>query len=340
MEVTAKVPTRVDLAGGTLDLYPLYEVMEESPVTINFGISLYARATVSDKTTATAFHSVDQSVEEGFNWSNCSPLDSRLPLLKGIFLRLWKKSWPSIHLTTQCQSPAGAGLGGSSALGIAVASALNRMAVEKNLMSAMSEQEIVDLVQSVETKIIHCPAGVQDYWGAIRGRLNALSYQNGRVHINTLDGGFINSLDNRLVLCYSGVSRSSGINNWQIFKSVFDREERAIAQLNELTRLSLLAYEAIEKESLDELLEHSKSEWDIRKKLWPAVETEETKRIDAIIGKNTKGFSRVCGAGGGGVVAIFVPTEMREQSIKDLSDEGFQVLDGTIAREGITFYDC
>ena len=79
MEVTAKVPTRVDLAGGTLDLYPLYEVMEESPVTINFGISLYARATVSDKTTATAFHSVDQSVEEGFNWSNCSPLDSRLP---------------------------------------------------------------------------------------------------------------------------------------------------------------------------------------------------------------------------------------------------------------------
>ena len=39
--VHAKAPTRVDLAGGTLDIKPLSAVLDNA-ATVNFGISLFA----------------------------------------------------------------------------------------------------------------------------------------------------------------------------------------------------------------------------------------------------------------------------------------------------------
>jgi len=43
IEVTA--PTRVDLAGGTLDIYPLY-LFEKGSLTVNVAINLYSQVKI------------------------------------------------------------------------------------------------------------------------------------------------------------------------------------------------------------------------------------------------------------------------------------------------------
>src|SRR5262244_663513 len=45
MRITAKAPTRIDFAGGTLDLWPLY-LFFDGATTINAAINLFARATL------------------------------------------------------------------------------------------------------------------------------------------------------------------------------------------------------------------------------------------------------------------------------------------------------
>ena len=42
-------------------------------------------------------------------------------------------------------------------------------------------------------------------------------------------------------------------------------------------------------------------------------------------------FTRVCGAGGGGVVALFCEPERKETLVKKLSEQGVQLLKGEIA---------
>src|SRR5438094_5353563 len=49
MQIEASAPTRIDLAGGTLDIWPLY-LFHEDAQTINAAISLRAHVDVSPRT--------------------------------------------------------------------------------------------------------------------------------------------------------------------------------------------------------------------------------------------------------------------------------------------------
>ena len=48
MRVSATVPTRVDLAGGTLDIYPLY-LFEDGGLTLNAAIDVCGHVTVATR---------------------------------------------------------------------------------------------------------------------------------------------------------------------------------------------------------------------------------------------------------------------------------------------------
>ena len=52
-------------------------------------------------------------------------------------------------------------------------------------------------------------------------------------------------------------------------------------------------------------LQISQEEWRLRKNLWENIETPETVWIDQTAKTYGASFSRVCGAGGGGVMAVF-----------------------------------
>src|SRR5258708_132673 len=118
MRIESKAPTRVDLAGGTLDIWPLY-LFHPGALTINAAISRYAHCAIETHPTGDQrikLVSVDTSKSESFPSfaALVRAKHYRLPLLAEI-VKFFRPEG-GFTLTTNSEAPAGAGIGGSRAI--------------------------------------------------------------------------------------------------------------------------------------------------------------------------------------------------------------------------------
>lgn len=334
IQIESRAPTRIDLAGGTLDLWPIHQLLDRK-ATVNVGVTLPAKVRLTSSSDKTfSLHSLDlgRSFRGGFA-ETCH--NSELPLFGLLLAAIWKPEYPPLNIETHALSPAGAGLGGSSCLGIALAAALLHARFVLDGSPIPGEHDLVRLVRDVESRLIHAPAGVQDYWGGVRGRVNILRFPPGRVEVETKPASTVGGLEQELLLCYSGHQRASAINNWEIFKRLFDRDLALLAIFQEIGDLAEACAKAVEQGDLGELLRLSAAEWQLRTKLWPNIQTPATMRLDTAARQAGASFSRVCGAGGGGVMAVFAPPSHRAKVASALAAAGGQVLDAGVATEGL-----
>lgn len=332
--VQASIPTRVDLAGGTIDLWPIHCLLD-NPATVNIGVTLPAAVEVTlspDK--HLHFNSSDQALSHSGSFKELTESAS-LPLLGILLKTIWSADLPPVSVSTTAKSPAGAGLGGSSCLGIAIAAALFRLRKILGGKDIENEENLVRTVQDAEARLIHAPTGCQDYWGGMRGNINVLKFPYGRTVVETRPASSITGLNESLIVCYSGKSRQSAINNWEIFKRVFDRDVVLLGKLNEISALANSCGNAILANDLHGALEASAEEWKLRKQLWPNIETPETTSIDIAARKAGALFSRVCGAGGGGVMAIFAEKGARQDIEAAAAKAGGTILEASISRHGL-----
>ena len=334
LKITAKAPTRIDLAGGTIDLWPIHQLLDQK-ATVNVGITLDAQVDIVQSQDR-MFHieSHDLGVKFSGDWRNACQ-NQQLPLVGLLLKALWREDLPPLRITTSAKSPAGAGLGGSSCLAITLAGALDAARRTLEGGARPSDHDFVQICSDVEARLIHAPTGVQDYWGALRGQINLLHFPAGGVKITTIPVDRIKSLDEELIVCYSGKSRASAINNWEIFKRVFDGDKELLATLNEIGEAAERCSDALREGNLSRALLVSSLEWQRRIKLWPNIETPETKKLDAAAKKAGATFTRVCGAGGGGVMAVFAPKEARERVKKALAENGGAILNARVATQGL-----
>ena len=273
----AKIPTRIDLAGGTLDISPLYHILEKK-MTINLAVGVYARVELDVGTKDFQLCSEDQkiTVEGSFEEICSSP---KLPLLSLYAKQLWNSKLPCFHLRTSAESPAGAGLGGSSALSVAVCGIIAKAREKIDGFKFESDDHFIRYVQDTETKLIRVPTGCQDYWGAFKGGYNIIKFPPGKTLVENHPYSICN-LSDFLTLCFSGKSRASGINNWEVFKKAFDGDENIISSLNEIGSITEQLATSLLKGDLDGALSLSKKEWQARTHLWPKIETPETQKLD------------------------------------------------------------
>lgn len=334
-QVSARAPTRIDLAGGTLDLWPIHHLLDRK-ATVNVGVSLDARADVKlvEPGGSYRFSSKDQALDVRGDFAALTAT-TELPLLGLLTKAIWRSDLPKISIETSARSPAGGGLGGSSCLGVTVAGALWRMRSEVTGESTPTEDALVRIVQDVEARLIRAPTGVQDYWGGMRGNVNLLTFPFGSTKVETLPPEKVRGLEEELILCYSGKSRASAINNWEIFKRLFDGDKGLLAIFNEIGALAEDCAAAAQAGNFGRMIELSMQEWELRIKLWPNIETVETKNLDQAAKASGARFSRVCGAGGGGVMAVFAPKERKKSVAEALRAAGGTILDAGVAHYGL-----
>ncbi len=335
-KITATAPTRVDLAGGTLDLWPIHNLLDRK-ATVNVAVSLLAVVeVVPSKDGLFHFISEDQNITDSGNLTAITQ-SSKLYLFGLLLSAFWTKELPPITITTRAKSPAGAGLGGSSCLAVAFCRAVAeaRRQFDKNYV-VPSEDLIVRTAQDVESRVIHAPTGVQDYWGGIRGGINILEYPFGRTNITTLPGKILENQEFKFLCCYSGKSRASAINNWEIFKRIFDGDKVLLAKIAAIGNEAADCAEAVLQQNWKEAIAASRREWQLRLALWPAVETVETKKIDVAAREAGAMFTRVCGAGGGGVMGIICPADKVQKIITGMTGAGGQFMDVVVGGPGLT----
>lgn len=326
MRIAASAPTRIDLAGGTLDIWPLY-LFHPGAQTINAAISLRAHAVLESRDDERiVIHSADTgcTVEAG-HWRELREGgDLRLLRLLCHFFEA-----RGLTLTTTAESPAGAGIAGSSALTIAVCAALadwNRTHYEP--------ETLLQIAMNVEAQAIGVPTGVQDYRPALYGGIAAVELDVDGVRRVALNVDAA-ELARRLVLCYTGEPRNSGTNNWEIMKSHIDGDRHVVDCFDRIRDAAAAMRAALGRADWPAAGRAMADEWATRKRLAPGVSTPA---IDGLIarahGAGADG-AKVCGAGGGGCLVCIGPPDRREAIRAALEAGGARLLDFRIEPHGL-----
>ena len=334
--VSASAPTRIDLAGGTIDIWPLY-LFHDGASTLNAAISLRAHATIEPRSDgAIELVSIDTSRRStARHWSALSA-DDELPLL-ALLARHYQLD--SATLTTRGESPAGAGIAGSSALAIAVAGAAAAYTGHASVDPAAVNghyEELLRVVMNVECQTIRVPTGVQDYRPALYGGIAAIELRVDAVERVGLSVD-PQELERRIVIAYTGVPHHSGTNNWEIVKRHLDGDRYVFDCFERIRDTAVAMRQALARENWDEVGRQIATEWENRKRLAPGVTTP---MLDELIDRAaTAGATAatVCGAGGGGCLFCFGPPAARDAIARALADGGARVLDYRIEMEGLRF---
>jgi D-glycero-alpha-D-manno-heptose-7-phosphate kinase len=341
--VEARAPSRIDLAGGTLDLWPL-NLLHDDPLTVNAAIDLQARALVErtdsdgieliSKDRDASLRLAPDELRRAVNERAGDDLEFVLRLASHfLFSGSRGVDLPPFHgcrITTDCRVPAGSGLGGSSTLGIALASALNRFTGR-----ALSRDRLLAVTRSIETQVLRIPTGEQDYHPALSGGALALRYSVEGTMVDRLPVD-LEALHRHVVLAYTGVSRSSGISNWDVMKRHLDGDRRVVESLEGVNRAAHDLRDALIVADWDAAGAAVGQEWTARKRLSPAVTNgavdrliEEGRSAGALGGK-------VCGAGGGGCLFLWTRPGQRRAIQERLAALGGKVLDYSFTTEGVS----
>jgi D-glycero-alpha-D-manno-heptose-7-phosphate kinase len=331
MIIESSAPTRVDLAGGTIDIWPLY-LFHPGAATVNFAISLRANCRIETRQDdRIILESSDRGV--GFE-TNIADIDSlateqRLELVSKL-VHFYKPT-TGFHLTTTSQAPAGAGLGGSSALAIACIGALNRLQGNR-----YDERRFITLVANIETTVIRVPAGFQDYYPAFYGSTSCIHFRPDGIQREALA---VNeqTIEDRFVICYTGEPRLSGTNNWDILKRHIDGDRELFELFEGIRDSANNMRSALLNDDWNAVHSIMSAAYPNRKRLAPGVTTPQMESLVAIALANGALAAKVCGAGGGGCIA-FLCAEGRRQDVERAlaAEEGAEVLKWKVAREGLT----
>lgn len=326
MTIRTSAPTRIDLAGGTIDIWPLY-LFHPGAQTLNAAISLRATAIIEPRDDARlSIRSVDTGVTvEADDWRSLRA--SRDLRLLSLLVHFFEAR--GMTLTTSSESPAGAGLAGSSALNVAVCAALSEWK-----RAHYEPEALLQIAMNVEAQAIDVPTGLQDYRPALYGGIAAVELDVDAVRRVPLDVDLA-ELQRRLVLCYTGEPRNSGTNNWEITKKHIDGDRHVFDCFERIRDTAAAMRVSLEAADWDGVGRAIEQEWDNRKRLAPGVTTPV---IDGLIAKARAAgatAAKVCGAGGGGCLFCYGPPAARSAIQDALAAGGARVLDYSFERHGL-----
>jgi D-glycero-alpha-D-manno-heptose-7-phosphate kinase len=334
MKIVSKAPCRVDLAGGTLDIWPLYLFHQDS-VTVNFAVDRYTYCELAsrpDRGYRICSRDLDCSAEFTTLDALLATVNPKFKLVKEMIrffaphLREQSHGW---NISTHSEAPAGAGISGSSALLIATASALNKVS-----KTGFSLEKIREIAQNVEARIIRVPTGCQDYYPAMYGGVSAIHLTPSGIHRVGLPVDLL-ELNQRFVLAYTGEPRDSGINNWEVTKAHIGGDAKVHRNFDRIAAIANGMRTALEAHDWTGVARLLREEWLHRKKNAPGITTplidklvEATKRKGALAAK-------VCGAGGGGCVLFLVEPGSQSRVGRVIEQQGAAVLNTSVAPFGV-----
>jgi D-glycero-alpha-D-manno-heptose-7-phosphate kinase len=330
LPVITQAPCRVDLAGGTLDLWPLY-LFHPGAVTVNFAVTVLTTCRVAPMPgNRIHLRSLDTGREDRFRSLDDLACARRYRhALAAYLVRLFAPEG-GLLVETRSESPAGAGISGSSALMVAAAAALARYTGRK-----FSREQLRVLAQNVEAQLIRVPTGCQDYYPALFGGVAALHLDPDGIHRQALPVS-PEDLDARFLLAYTGAPRQSGINNWEVFKAHVNGDGRVFRNFEQIAAIARGMRDALTRADWPEAARLLRAEWKLRRTNAPGITTPLIDRLVAAALKQGARAAKVCGAGGGGCVVFLVEPDAKQRVASALRHNGAQILDCRVARDGLT----
>jgi len=212
-------------------------------VTLNAAISLYASCAIETHPSGDnriKLVSRDIKCEESF--ASFAALVKakryRLPLLAEIVKFFQPQG--GFTLTTDSEAPAGAGIGGSSAMAVAICAVLDRFTG-----AGKSKVDWIHISRDAEAIVINVPTGTQDHYPPAFGGAAAIELPPGGEHRVELRVN-LDELERRVVVCYTGKPRQHGINNWEVYKAHIGGKravQNSLERISDVAQKMRLAFE-------------------------------------------------------------------------------------------------
>lgn len=330
MIIESSAPTRADLAGGTIDIWPLY-LFHPGAMTVNFALSLRAHVRIETRDDdRLILESRDRGIRFETTLDRIDELarDEQLELVSKM-VHFFRPEM-GFHLIAHSEAPAGAGIAGSSALAIALIGGLNSLVGNR-----YDRQQFIEIAANVETTVIKVPAGFQDYYPAFYGSTSCIHLRlDGveREHLAVDD----DEIKRRFVICYTGEPRHSGINNWEMFKRHIDGDAEQFAIFERIRDAAAQMRAALLSNDWNAAAETMRAAYPNRKRLAPAITTPQMDHLVERALANGAEAAKVCGAGGGGCIAFLCAEGRKPDVERALGEEGAEILRWQVAREGLS----
>ena len=325
--IKSTAPTRIDLAGGTLDIWPLY-LRFGNPPTLNAAINLYATVELTPRGDRKIFvESKDLPCQAKF--ASIASLPERHPL--DLILKTLKYYQPKkgLNIVTSSEAPPGSGIGGSSALNIALHGALNAFTKK-----GLSKRQMLEAAMNIETQVISVPTGWQDYFPSLYGGVRSVRPGFDGVDSVALPVS-LHKLSESMVLCYTGNPRRSGVNNWKVMKKVLDGDHAVTKKLKKIARIAREMDKALTLGQMKKVPAWFAREWEARKALAPTISTPHIDKLIAGATKKGAQAAKVCGAGGGGCIAFMVPSNKKKSVASELVRLNGQIIPFRFVQRGL-----
>jgi len=311
--IVARAPTRLDFGGGWTDVPPYSE--EEGGFVCNIAITRYATVRLRPA------QGGESAVDTG------RAADSALAEAA---VRRAGVSGVTIEIASDF--PLGAGLGGSSAAGVAVTGALAALRGESIDRATLAEQS-----RAIEVQDLGVPGGRQDHYAAAYGGALALTFgDDTRVRRLSLSRECKASLERRCIVVYTGESRISGDTITAVLDAYRDRNRRVLHALARMKALARAMADELCANDVDELGELVWEHWQHQRALHPSIPTP---LIDSILERARAAGARggkALGASGGGCVVIIASDDSVDRVRDAVSELAPHIVPIAIDEAGLT----
>lgn len=337
----AKAPLRVSFAGGGTDVPPFPE--QEGGLVLSATINRYVYGALRPRQDGQInIESADYGMELTLGVAEAMVFDGKLDLVKAAIRKLGDRNTGGFDLFLHSNAPPGSGLGGSSAVMVALIGLLK----EFHGM-ALTDYDVAHLAYVVEREDLGIKGGLQDQYAATFGGFNFIEFSGERTIVNPLriKSDTMNELEHNMLLCYTGQTRTGGSGDHIIEDQTarFEQGDRGTLEgLRMQKELAVAMKDALLQRRLTDfgdLLGHA---WQYKKKMSPRISTsfideayEEAVKHGAIGGK-------VTGAGGGGYMLFYCDFHRKHKVAEALIRMGGSVTEFAFDHHGLetwTFND-
>jgi D-glycero-alpha-D-manno-heptose-7-phosphate kinase len=297
-ELLARAPARIDFGGGWTDVPPY--TVERGGYVCNLAIS--RRATVRLRASQ---HGVAVDAEgELASASRVAEL-AREGGLGLVVAALRRAAVEDVAIETRAGFPRGAGLGGSSAMGVALQAALAAWCGERVDAATLAERS-----RRVEVEELRVAGGSQDHYAAAFGGALALRCAE-RVTVRRipLSRELVEAIERQCVVAYTGQSRISGETITAVLDAYRAGDRRVTAALARMAELAMAMAPVLERGALDELGAMVAEHWEHQRALHPRITTPAIERVLAVARDAGAYGGKALGASGGGCVLVIAPVD-------------------------------
>ena len=316
--IVTRAPTRIDFGGGWTDVPPYSDEM--GGFVCNLAIARYATVTVEWPLGAERDGRASEVSTTGTNADRS--------IAEAAARRF---GMTGARIDVHSDFPLGAGLGGSSAAGVATVAALAAIRGE-----AMEPTRIAELSRAIETGDLGVPGGRQDHYAAAYGGALGLRFSAAGVAVRRipLDDDLRADIERRCVVIYTGKSRISGETIEAVLGAYRNREPRVLAALDRMRATAELMAEALGARDLDTLAALVAEQWTHQRSLHPAIPTPLIDEIIARGGAAGAAGAKALGASGGGCVLLIARPDRCDEVRRAVSPLG-EVLPFSVAERGV-----